>query len=262
MVTGADVGYPQGPQHTGADNSSGPAELLPKHHFGPPPQMWEESAGVAYISLGQTQYEIRPYLTAPNSAAKGIVPHYDKQEMIMRSLEHNDPQVLHARRLGNTSGIIVLLEAVPRYIKYRDTIMRCLLNEKKIQVCDTCLRTGHREDVCPTPNVKCHNCGAEDPLDGHPSTAKCAACGGPHETRSNACRRRFAVPPIVRQRRQQSRPRQQSQNQPLPRAPSYWYHRWPPSAAVSLSVRIEDAIQTMEVQVVFQIESPDSGATH
>lgn len=162
-------------------------------------------AGIAGILLGETQYEVRPYVTAPNNTAKGIVrgvPDYDTQEVIMRSLEQNDPQVLYARRLGNTSAIIVLFEgtAVPHYIKYRGTIMRCVLYKKKIEVCDTCLRTGHRKDVCPTPNVKkCHKCGLQDPLDGHECKAKCAVCGGPHETRSNDCRRRFATPPIVRQ---------------------------------------------------------------
>ncbi|KAH7964668.1 hypothetical protein HPB49_000129 [Dermacentor silvarum] len=43
----------------------------------------------------------------------------------MRSLDQNDPQVLYARRLGNTSAIIVLFQgtAVPHYIKYRSTII-------------------------------------------------------------------------------------------------------------------------------------------
>ncbi|KAH7979674.1 hypothetical protein HPB49_010424 [Dermacentor silvarum] len=183
-------------------------------------------AGIAGISLGKTQYEVRPYVKPPNNTAKGIVrgiPDCDTQEVTMRSLEQNNPHVVYARQLGNTSAIIVLFEgtAVPHYIKYRGTIMRCVLYKKKIEACDTCLRTGHRKHVCPTPNVKkCHKCGLQDPLDGHECKAKCAVCGGPHETRSNDCRRRFATPPIVRQRKQQNRQHRRLRSRGRSRSPS------------------------------------------
>ncbi|KAH7941063.1 hypothetical protein HPB49_009704 [Dermacentor silvarum] len=98
--------------------------------------------------------------------------------------------------------------------------MRCVLYKKKIEVCDTCLRTGHWKDACLTPNVKCHKCGLQDPLDGHKCKAKSAVCGGSHETHSNDCRRRFATPPIVRQRRQQSRQRRWSRSPGQSRSPS------------------------------------------
>ncbi|KAH7959133.1 hypothetical protein HPB49_008560 [Dermacentor silvarum] len=170
-------------------------------------------AGIRDISFSETQYEVHLYVTVPVNTAKGMVrdvSHYDTQEVIMSSLEQKDPKILmHGdwatpRRLSSSSShylsIIVLFEPSSHYIKSMDTIMR--------------------KDVCRTPNVeKCHKCGLRDSLNGYECKAKCAVSGGPHEMCSNTYRRRFATPPIVRQRRQQSRQYRRSRSRGRSRSP-------------------------------------------
>ncbi|KAH7939766.1 hypothetical protein HPB52_017250 [Rhipicephalus sanguineus] len=52
-----------------------------------------------------------------------------------------------------------------------------------VQVCKICRSTGHRTDVCPTPNANvCSKCGASDPNQGHQCTLNCAICGEGHAT--------------------------------------------------------------------------------
>lgn len=136
----------------------------------------------------------------------------------MASLQNNTPRVLQARRLGTTNSVIIVFEGpmVPHYVKYRGTLMRCLLYKKKIEVCSICRAIGHRQDICPTPAVKrCQKCGQDNPLQEHECEPKCVVCGGPHMARSKDCRKRFATPPIIRRRRLEQRV-SQSPQEPTP----------------------------------------------
>lgn len=163
------------------------------------------------LSLGGKLYKLSPYVTAPDDSAKGVlhgIPGYDTQADIISSLQNNTPRVLHARRLGTTNSVIIVFEGpmVPHYVRYRGTLMRCLLYKKKIEVCSICRAIGHRRDICPTPTVKrCQKCGQDNPLEEHECEPKCVVCGGPHMARSKDCRRRFTTPPIIRRRRLQQR---------------------------------------------------------
>lgn len=100
-------------------------------------------------------YKRSPYVTAPDDSAEGIlhgIPRYDTQADIISSLQNNTPRVLHARRLGTTNSVIVFEgPMVHHYVRYRGTLMRCLLYNKKIEVCSICRAIGHRRDICPTP---------------------------------------------------------------------------------------------------------------
>ncbi|KAH7978076.1 hypothetical protein HPB49_004427 [Dermacentor silvarum] len=56
--------------------------------------------------------------------------------------------------------------------------------EPTIQACKICRSTGHRTDVCPTPNANvCSKCGASNPNQGHECAPNCAICANrPEET--------------------------------------------------------------------------------
>ncbi|KAH7962867.1 hypothetical protein HPB52_018402 [Rhipicephalus sanguineus] len=186
----------------------------------------DEGRAKTYSSLSEIllhgkSYKVSPYVTAPDDSAKGIlhgIPGYDTQADNMASLQNNTPRVLQARRLGTTNSVIIVFEGpmVPHYVKYRGTLMRCLLYKKKIEVCSICRAIGHRQDICPTPAVKlCQKCGQDNPLQEHECEPKCVVCGGPHMARSKDCRKRFATPPIIRRRRLEQRV-SQSPQEPTP----------------------------------------------
>ncbi|KAH7980929.1 hypothetical protein HPB49_020319 [Dermacentor silvarum] len=64
----------------------------------------------------------------------------------------------------------------------------CHLYRPTRQICDICLRLGHRSDVCPTPVLRaCRHCGLGNPEGGHNCAPKCALCG---EANPNGARKR------------------------------------------------------------------------
>ncbi|KAL1430872.1 hypothetical protein MTO96_014730 [Rhipicephalus appendiculatus] len=69
----------------------------------------------------------------------------------------------------------------------------CYPYKPTVQVCKICLLTGHRTDVCPTPNVNvCLKCGArEPPTQGHDCTPKCVICDGEHPTGDSLCKKKL-----------------------------------------------------------------------
>ncbi|KAH8037687.1 hypothetical protein HPB51_015732 [Rhipicephalus microplus] len=68
----------------------------------------------------------------------------------------------------------------------------CYPYKPTVQVCKTCLQTGHRTDVCPTPNVNvCLKCGAREPMQGHDCIPKCVICDGEHPTGDSLCKKKL-----------------------------------------------------------------------
>ncbi|KAH7953252.1 hypothetical protein HPB49_006462 [Dermacentor silvarum] len=73
-----------------------------------------------------------------------------------------------------------------------ETELICYPYKPTVQVCKICLLTGHRTDVCPTPNVNvCAKCGAREPTLGHHCTPKCAICDGEHPTGDSLCKKKL-----------------------------------------------------------------------
>ncbi|XP_070384871.1 uncharacterized protein [Dermacentor albipictus] len=160
------------------------------------------------LKLQEKRFSMTTYITAPENSARGIIhgiPDYGTQEDIIRSLARNTARVLHARRMRNTSSVIIVFqgEEVPHYVNYRNTTYRCLLY-KKIEVCGICRKVGHWDDVCPTPNEKCCiQCGKQNPPTDHDCELVCAICNGNHLSGSKQCKKRFQIPYIIRQRQWQ-----------------------------------------------------------
>ncbi|KAH8034572.1 hypothetical protein HPB51_025770 [Rhipicephalus microplus] len=65
----------------------------------------------------------------------------------------------------------------------------CYPYKRTVQVRKICLLTGHRTDVCPTPNVNvCLRCGAREPMQGHDCIPKCVICDGEQPTGDSLCK--------------------------------------------------------------------------
>ncbi|KAH8008816.1 hypothetical protein HPB51_005863 [Rhipicephalus microplus] len=59
-------------------------------------------------------------------------------------------------------------------------------------VCKICRSTGHRTDVCPTPNANvCSKCGTCDPTKEHECALNCAICGEEHATGDKSCKKKL-----------------------------------------------------------------------
>ncbi|KAH7942772.1 hypothetical protein HPB52_001126 [Rhipicephalus sanguineus] len=133
------------------------------------------------------------YLAPPENTCKGIIRGVDVEvteaQLRGRIVNHRNPGALEARRIKNTTAMVVLFEGmrVPNYVACGASIFRCTLYRRHTEWCRTC---GKRS---PTEDYRC------DP--------KCTLCGGPHPTAAKECRHKFQVPCIVRRRRRQRRRR-------------------------------------------------------
>ncbi|KAH6946441.1 hypothetical protein HPB50_013645 [Hyalomma asiaticum] len=93
---------------------------------------------------------------------------------------------------------------VPSYIRVGQTIVRCYLYKKQMEVCSKCTHVGHRADVCPTPMVNmCRNCGAKDPKLGHSCQIRCKLYGKGHPAGNKACKQKYQIPFVIRKRRKE-----------------------------------------------------------
>ncbi|KAG0444813.1 hypothetical protein HPB47_013350 [Ixodes persulcatus] len=92
---------------------------------------------ITNIRISAKDYEGAAYITAPEDTSKGVIhgiPEEETPEDIGQSLVNVcNPCILHARRMGNTSTIIIAFEGehVPHYVFYRGAEYRCLLYKKK-----------------------------------------------------------------------------------------------------------------------------------
>lgn len=170
------------------------------------------------IQVESQTYATTAYVTPPDDTSKGVIhniPNYDTQEDITKSLVNSkNPAILQARRMGKTSSVIIVFEGtkVPHYVYYRGAEYRCFLHKKKVEVCNTCGRLGHRTDVCPRPNeTYCQGCRIKDPPEDHNCHPTCAICGQAHVTGDKKCRNRFKTPYLLKQRQweHQQRSRQE-----------------------------------------------------
>ncbi|KAH7978978.1 hypothetical protein HPB49_007610 [Dermacentor silvarum] len=89
-------------------------------------------------------------------------------------------------------------------------MIRVSLYRKQTDFCKECGRLCHRPDVCPRPEVKlCPTCGSKNPSSEHECTPKCRTCGEAHPTADRMCEAKYKLPHIVKQRRWQSRSREE-----------------------------------------------------
>ncbi|KAH9371704.1 hypothetical protein HPB48_012022 [Haemaphysalis longicornis] len=106
------------------------------------------------VQVGSQTYATTAYVTPPDDTSKGVIhdiPNYDTQEDITKSLVNSkNPAILQARRMGKPSSVIIVFEGTkfPHYVYYRGSEYRCFLH-KKVEVCNTCGRLGHRHGRLP-----------------------------------------------------------------------------------------------------------------
>ncbi|KAH7947921.1 hypothetical protein HPB52_016840 [Rhipicephalus sanguineus] len=174
-------------------------------------------AQVTHIQIGQTAYEVTPYLKPIPDTVRGVVHGIEEgttDEQLEDLLAMNNCKILYARMLGRSTSAVITFEGphVPFYVKVGCTLSRCRPYRKSVQYCRSCGEIGHRQDVCPNPNDDiCDNCGEQnaDP-NNHKCELKCKLCGMPHETASRECRRKLKPAPPPLRVRERSRSRQRS----------------------------------------------------
>ncbi|KAM7298881.1 uncharacterized protein LOC121837101 [Ixodes scapularis] len=169
-------------------------------------------ARIQTISIQDKTFEVSAYRTAPHDTVKGIIRgipvNASAEELDSNIVNDRNPLAVGAKRIGNTTTIIVAFGGpkVPNFVRYGVTLIPCNLYRKQIDVCHQCGRVGHRKDVCPTPtNRICRGCGQTNPKEDHKCTPKCKLCGGAHLTADRECKAKYKVPYVVRKRQWERR---------------------------------------------------------
>ncbi|XP_070389026.1 uncharacterized protein [Dermacentor albipictus] len=90
------------------------------------------------IVIGETEYEVNAYETAPHTTCKGVIRRVDlrdNQATITQNIVHDfNPLALAAKRIKSTGSVIVLFDGlkVPSYVRYGSTLVRCYLYRKQL----------------------------------------------------------------------------------------------------------------------------------
>ncbi|KAH6947497.1 hypothetical protein HPB50_019573 [Hyalomma asiaticum] len=112
------------------------------------------------IRIEAKTHEVNAYVSAPDNTAKGIIRNvplkYTQAHLLEALVTDRNQSLIHAKRLGSTSTIIVLFNGykVPTWVYFKNTMIRVSLYRKQIDFCKECRRLGrlgHRPDVCPRP---------------------------------------------------------------------------------------------------------------
>ncbi|KAH7949442.1 hypothetical protein HPB49_009928 [Dermacentor silvarum] len=144
------------------------------------------------LIIGEQAHETYAYFAAPHDTSKGVIHGIPKTETtadIGENIIHpGNPKAIEAHRIGETTAVLVLFQGqkVPSTVKYGVTIVRCSLYCQHHQVCRTCGKIDHRQDVCPQPNTKvCFACEfpplkADRPLEERKRSASRSCLRGVH----------------------------------------------------------------------------------
>ncbi|KAH6941427.1 hypothetical protein HPB50_017933 [Hyalomma asiaticum] len=154
------------------------------------------------IRVNGKEHEVAVYAAAGGNYVKGVIRNVERDigdaELERLIIHHGNPSVRGVKRIKDTGSVVVLFdgEDVPSYIRVSQAIVRCYLYKKQMEVCSKCNRVGHRADVCPTPL-------GNDPKQGHSCQIRCKLCGKGHPTGDKACKQKYQIPFVIRQRRKE-----------------------------------------------------------
>ncbi|KAH7973732.1 hypothetical protein HPB49_004591 [Dermacentor silvarum] len=133
-------------------------------------------------------------------SCKGVATGIDSEthpDELMANLRSPQAPILFARMLGKSTAALITFDGleVPRTIYYYGGELLCRPYRPLSQVCSICLKTGHRADICPTPeSARCKNCGHENPSEDHQCQPKCVLCEGDHPVTDPSCPARQRKP--------------------------------------------------------------------
>ncbi|KAH7932808.1 hypothetical protein HPB49_003246 [Dermacentor silvarum] len=136
----------------------------------------------------------------PDMSSKGVATGTDSEthpDELMANLRSPQAPILFARMLGKSMAALITFDGleVPRRIYYCGGELLCRPYRPLSQVCSICLKTGHRADICPTPeSARCKNCGQENPSEDHQCQPKCVLCEGDHPVTGPSCPARQRKP--------------------------------------------------------------------
>lgn len=163
----------------------------------------EETADVirriTSLFLEGKTYAVNVYLAAPEDVIRGVIhgvdPNSPSEELLANiRLRTQGVEIVQARMLGRsrTAVLTFMGPILPRYVIYYGGETACYPYRPTQQICQVCLKPGHRADVCPNPNVNvCRNCGLQEPEENHTCEPKCVACQGNHPTGDRVCKHRL-----------------------------------------------------------------------
>ncbi|KAL1468298.1 hypothetical protein MTO96_041583 [Rhipicephalus appendiculatus] len=157
------------------------------------PDRADQYRQIKQINARGKAHEVAAYETAPEDTSKGVIRGIPLDEtpgnIISALVTARNPMVITAKRLGNTTTVMVLFSGnrVPTTVCYAGVITRCALYRKQIDFCRQCNRIGHRGDVCPnSTNRLCPGCGAFNPDKDHISKAVDQDTGRPETSDSSS----------------------------------------------------------------------------
>ncbi|KAM7303213.1 uncharacterized protein ISCGN_013193 [Ixodes scapularis] len=119
-----------------------------------------------------------------------------KEEELMEFLDtRNDSnRIVQARMMGRSKTALLTFigDRLPKVVYGMGTIISVNPYVPTRQVCYSCMKPGHRIDVCPFPDVKaCQRCGKRQPEENHMCVPRCVLCGGEHVTGDKECKQKY-----------------------------------------------------------------------
>lgn len=179
---------------------------------------------ITTLQLGTTTYEVTAYLKPPPGTVRGILHGIDQgttPDQLREAIITTGPTILDARMLGASTTAVITFEGphVPFYVRAYGILTRCKPYRRTYQCCSLCGALGHRQDVCPNPQIEiCGQCHAKNPAPQHNCKPTCQLCGLEHLTASKDCRRKLRPsPPPLRVRERELK------------QPDNSYHRYQPA---------------------------------
>ncbi|KAG0417991.1 hypothetical protein HPB47_005200 [Ixodes persulcatus] len=156
-------------------------------------------AQIHQLVLGGRSYPSYTYLAAPGDCSKGTIhdarPGSTMEELVRCIRTEDGTQIITARILGQFGSALITFadRSLPHHLVDYDSRRRVTPYRPLKQVCTTCMKEGHRADVCPTPSTQaCPRCTSPILAPEHGCAPKCRLYDGDHPNGDKVCQHRYA----------------------------------------------------------------------